>query len=78
MNSSQVRDVKPRGAFDLPVGARVCAYWSSQLSYLHPGRVSAPDTDDAYVVIQLDDGDSRDIHYSQVRCLPQDYPVTGK
>jgi len=70
-----VRDVKPRGAFDLPVGARVCAYWSSQLSYLHPGRVSAPDTDDAYVVIQLDDGDSRDIHYSQVRCLPQDYPV---
>merc|ERR1719300_2236369 len=70
-----VRDVKPRGAFDLPVGARVCAYWSSQLSYLHPGRVSAPDTDDSYVVIQLDDGDSRDIHFSQVRCLPHEYPV---
>ena len=67
----------PRGTGELVVGMRVCAYWSSHMTYLHPGTVSAPDTDASYVVIQLDDGDSRDIHFSQVRYLPPDYPIVG-
>ena len=48
------------------------------MTYLHPGTVTAPDTDNRYVVIQLDDGDSRDIHIDQVRYLPHNYPFVGK
>merc|ERR1719211_633455 len=45
------------------------------MTYLHPGTVTGPDTTDTnYVVIQLDDGDSRDIHIEQVRYLPDNYP----
>ena len=57
---------------------RVCAYWSSHMTYLHPGTVAAPDTDQEYVVVALDDGDSRDIHFSRVRYLPPGYPLIGK
>ena len=63
---------------DLKLGGRVCAYWSSQMNYLHPGTVAGPDTDKDYVIIQLDDGDCRDIHIDQVRNLPEDYPFIGK
>ena len=49
------------------------------MTYLHPGTVTGPDTTDTnYVVIQLDDGDSRDIHIDQVRYLPDNYPFVGK
>ena len=74
----QVRDVRPLSASVLSVGRRVCAYWSSKMTYLHPGTVTGPDTDNRYVVIQLDDGDSRDIHIDQVRYLPHNYPIVGK
>ena len=57
---------------------RVAAYWSSQMSFLHPGFVTGPDPDPDYVVIQLDDGDSRDIHHKMVRLLPPDYPIVGE
>ena len=73
-----MRDVAPRCAQELDVGVRVCAYWSSHMTYLHPGTVTAPDTDQDYVVIQLDDGDCRDIHYKQIRILPPNYPVIGE
>ena len=59
-------------------GMRVAAYWSSQMSFLHPGTVTGPDPDPDYVVIQLDDGDSRDIHHNMVRLLPPDYPIVGE
>ena len=48
------------------------------MTYLHPGTVTGPDTDKNYVVIQLDDGDSRDIHIDQVRYLPDNYPFVGR
>ena len=57
---------------------RVAAYWSSQMSFLHPGTVTGPDPDPDYVVIQLDDGDSRDIHHKMVRLLPPGYPIVGE
>ena len=57
---------------------RVAAYWSTQMSFLHPGSVTGPDPDPDYVVIQLDDGDSRDIHHKMVRLLPPDYPIVGE
>jgi hypothetical protein len=31
-----------------------------------------------YVVIELDDGDSRDFHIDSIRILPPDYPIVGK
>lgn len=48
------------------------------MTFLHPGTVTGPDTDTNYVVIQLDDGDSRDIHIDQVRYLPDNYPIVGR
>ena len=53
-------------------------YWSSQLSYLHPSTVVGPDSDDQYILVQLDDGDSRDVHIDQVRYLPDNYPIVGE
>jgi len=73
-----VLDVKPELASDLPIGARVCAYWSSKISYLHPGTVAAPDIDSNYVIVELDDGDSRDIHIKDIRFLPPNYPHVDK
>jgi len=70
-----VRDVMPPGTHRLTPGMRVAAYWSSQMSFLHPGTVTGPDPDPDYVVIQLDDGDSRDIHHKMVRLLPPGYPI---
>ena len=69
--------MKPKSASELGVGARVCAFWSNQMNYLHPGTVAGPDTDQNFVIIQLDDGDSRDIHVDQVRYLPDNYPLVG-
>jgi len=60
---------------ELELGARVCAYWSTKINYLHPGTVAGPDIDSDYVIIQLDDGDCRDIHIDQVRYLPTNYPI---
>ena len=48
------------------------------MNYLHPGTVAGPDIDKNFVIIQLDDGDIRDIHVDQVRYLPEDYPFVGK
>jgi hypothetical protein len=31
-----------------------------------------------YVIIELDDGDSRDFHIESIRILPPDYPIVGK
>ena len=70
--------MRPRTVTELELGARVCAYWSTKINYLHPGTVAGPDIDKDYVIIQLDDGDCRDIHIDQVRYLPTNYPILGK
>ena len=48
------------------------------MNYLHPGTVAGPDIDKDYVIIQLDDGDCRDIHIQQVRYLSEHYPCHSK
>ena len=70
-----VMEIKPTSVSELKVGDRVCAFWSSKMSYLHPGAVAGFDGDENFAIIQLDDGDSRDIHIDQIRYLPQNYPL---
>ena len=48
------------------------------MNYLHPGTVVGPDDGSEYLMIQLDDGDSREIHIDQIRHLPENYPIIGK
>ena len=64
-------------------GTRVCAYWSPKYHHLYPGTVSDsvtidPKLDSNFVNIELDDGDSRDIHFDSIRFLPTDYPLVGQ
>eukprot|EP00092_Neocalanus_flemingeri_P007515 GFUD01008112.1.p1 GENE.GFUD01008112.1~~GFUD01008112.1.p1 ORF type:complete len:979 (+),score=252.38 GFUD01008112.1:195-3131(+) len=73
--SQAIHDRRPLTVSELTPGDRVCAYWSSKMNYLHPGTVAGPDVDEDYVIIQLDDGDNRDIHIDQVRYLPENYPL---
>jgi len=70
-----ILEMRPETRAALKLGDRVCVFWSKLMNYLHPGTVAGADIDDEYVIIQLDDGDSRDIHLSQIRYLPEDYPV---
>jgi hypothetical protein len=70
--------MKPSTVNELKTGTRVCAFWSNKMNYLHPGTVAGPDIDQNFVLIQLDDGDSRDIHVDQVRFLPDNYPFVGE
>ena len=70
-----VMEIKPTSVSELKVGDRVCVFWSSKMSYLHPGAVAGFDGDENFAIIQLDDGDSRDIHIDQIRYLPQNYPL---
>ena len=77
-SSVQIVEIRPERVSQLGLGRRICVYWSSQLSYLHPSTVVGPDSDDQYILVQLDDGDSRDIHIDQVRYLPHNYPIVGK
>jgi len=75
----QILDMKPKKVSELAIGARVCAFWSSKIHYLHPGTVAGPDTvDPNYIIIELDDGDSRDIHVDFIRYLPADYPIVDQ
>jgi hypothetical protein len=77
-----VLEVRPSSVGSVSVGTRVCAYWSSKYQYLHPGTIAPsgtpdPKLDGNYINVELDDGDSRDIHIDYIRYLPQDYPTLG-
>ena len=79
----QIFEVLVPSAEKLVPGTRVCAYWSQKYHHLYPGTVSDsvtsdPKLDSNYVNIELDDGDSRDIHFENVRFLPPDYPLVGE
>lgn len=63
---------------ELERGRRVAVYWSTKMSYLHPGTIIGPDFDSDYVLVQLDDGDSRDVNVDQVRFLPENYSHVGE
>merc|ERR1712083_515553 len=64
-----------RAGLQLPVGARVCCYWSSAYNCLFPGTVTQPDEPlpQSQVLVELDDGDSRLVEVSKIRMLPPDY-----
>ncbi|XP_072156002.1 uncharacterized protein [Bemisia tabaci] len=68
----------------LPVGSRVCAYWSQQYRCLYPGTVapsSSPtqheikNSAEKFISVEFDDGDSGRISVEDVRLLPQSYPT---
>lgn len=72
-----ILDVKLKNV-DIPMGMRVCAYWSSKYHFLHPGTVipnNGNERTGRYLNIQLDDGDCREINIDQMRMLPVDYPL---
>lgn len=69
-----ILEIRPGTVTELERGRRVAVYWSNKMSYLHPGTVIGPDFESDYVLVQLDDGDSRDVHIDQVRFLPENYP----
>jgi len=64
----------PTNVSELCIGTRVCAYWSSKMTCLHPGVVVGPDSSEDHVIVQHDDGDCRDININHVRYLPPNYP----
>ena len=68
----QIFEVRVPSAEALVPGTRVCAYWSPKYHHLYPGTVSDsvtidPKLDSNFVNIELDDGDSRDIHFDSIR-----------
>ncbi|CAH0564851.1 unnamed protein product [Brassicogethes aeneus] len=73
-------EVSPKSTDDLPVGTRLCAYWSQQYRCLYPGSVAEPGTPDPhldgkFVSVEFDDGDSGRIALEDIRFLPPDYPI---
>lgn len=75
-----ILEMRPPSIDSIPIGTRVCAFWSHKYHYLFPGKVGDPELVDArlgsdYVNIELDDGDSRDISLSDIRLLPVGYPT---
>ena len=82
-------EVKPGTYCDLPIGTRVCAYWSEKYHHLYPGTVSEgnddgnsksrnkPSNDKNYINVELDDGDERAIHIKNIRFLPPNYPMVS-
>jgi hypothetical protein len=73
-------EVKATKMSNLPIGTRVCAYWSQKYHHLYPGTISDMEIDrklDAkkFVNVELDDGDNRDIDVDSIRFLPTNYPL---
>lgn len=49
------------------------------MSFLHPGLVTGfPPEDPEYIIVSTDDGDTRDVHLSQVRFLPHTFSTIGE
>lgn len=74
----------------MPVGTRLCAYWSQQYRCLYPGRAieSEPAAEGAattpisstpqdFVSVEFDDGDSGRIRLKNIRLLLSNYPIAG-
>ena len=67
-------EVKPVSRRYTPVGSRVCVLWSSKLNFLYPGTVKSFTSSKQFVLVELDDGDQREIHVDNIRLLPKSYP----
>ncbi|KAL1497393.1 hypothetical protein ABEB36_008371 [Hypothenemus hampei] len=73
-------EVAPKSTEELPVGTRLCAYWSQQYRCLYPGSAAEPGTpdpqlDEKFVSVEFDDGDSGRIALQDIRLLPPNYPI---
>lgn len=77
-------ELAPKTVEDVPVGTRLCAYWSQQYRCLYPGRaIESESSDDGvtsqeFVSVEFDDGDSGRIRLQNIRLLLSDYPQVGK
>ena len=48
------------------------------MNYLHPGLVTGfVQEDPEYVIVSTDDGDTRDVHFDQIRFLPNSFSTLG-
>ncbi|KQS52482.1 protein winged eye isoform X1 [Drosophila erecta] len=85
-----ILEVAPKSVESVPVGTRLCAYWSQQYRCLYPGRAidseqvvdgaasSATNSATAapdFVSVEFDDGDSGRIRLQNIRMLLSDYPI---
>ncbi|XP_063695755.1 protein winged eye isoform X2 [Culicoides brevitarsis] len=75
-----IMEVAPRSAEELPIGTRICAYWSQQYRCLYPGTVTAPSSPDSdnegkFVNVEFDDGDNGRISIEDIRFLLSNYPI---
>uniref|UniRef100_A0A1A9WJB2 BAH domain-containing protein n=1 Tax=Glossina brevipalpis TaxID=37001 RepID=A0A1A9WJB2_9MUSC len=79
-----ILEVSPKSVENVPVGTRLCAYWSQQYRCLYPGRaIESESSDDGatsqeFVSVEFDDGDSGRIRLQNIRFLLSDYPIVGK
>ncbi|XP_028894812.1 protein winged eye isoform X2 [Zeugodacus cucurbitae] len=79
-----ILEVAPKSVESVPVGTRLCAYWSQQYRCLYPGRaIESESSDDGEtpndsVSVEFDDGDSGRIRLQNIRFLLSDYPIVGK
>ncbi|TMW47682.1 hypothetical protein DOY81_007230 [Sarcophaga bullata] len=79
-----ILELAPKTVEDVPVGTRLCAYWSQQYRCLYPGRaIESESSDDdvtaqEFVSVEFDDGDSGRIRLQNIRFLLSDYPQVGK
>ncbi|KAI8124681.1 Protein winged eye [Lucilia cuprina] len=78
-----ILEMAPKTVEDVPVGTRLCAYWSQQYRCLYPGRaIESESSDDGvtsqeFVSVEFDDGDSGRIRLQNIRLLLSDYPQVG-
>uniref|UniRef100_A0A336LME2 CSON001304 protein n=1 Tax=Culicoides sonorensis TaxID=179676 RepID=A0A336LME2_CULSO len=75
-----IMEVAPRNVEELPIGTRICAYWSQQYRCLYPGTVTAPTSPDSavqgkFVNVEFDDGDNGRIAIDDIRFLLSNYPI---
>ncbi|XP_004537057.1 protein winged eye isoform X3 [Ceratitis capitata] len=76
-----ILEVAPKTVESVPVGTRLCAYWSQQYRCLYPGRaIESESSDDGEtpndsVSVEFDDGDSGRIRLQNIRFLLSDYPI---
>uniref|UniRef100_A0A1A9ZHM4 BAH domain-containing protein n=1 Tax=Glossina pallidipes TaxID=7398 RepID=A0A1A9ZHM4_GLOPL len=76
-----ILEVAPKSVENVPVGTRLCAYWSQQYRCLYPGRaIESESSDDGatsqeFVSVEFDDGDSGRIRLQNIRFLLSDYPI---
>ncbi|XP_063817185.1 BAH and coiled-coil domain-containing protein 1 isoform X2 [Pseudophryne corroboree] len=85
-----VVDVRPQSKRCVPLGTRVCAYWSQKSRCLYPGNVvrgtkqsemvtregsSSDEGESDSVTVAFDDGDRGRISLNNIRLLPPDFTI---